>query len=89
MQNAANDIEAVIKTLCTGSAREQDEALHKYFLPDAAFVHPLCWVPRFNNIAIPFFGTISSLWLVQCIYRWYRVLFPNLEITINSTGPLQ
>ncbi|KAJ6790438.1 hypothetical protein PWT90_03016 [Aphanocladium album] len=86
MDSPANDIEKIIKTLCQGSASEQDEALHTYFLPDAGFVHPLCWVPRFSNIAVPFFGSINSLWIVQCIYRWYITFAPNLDIEILSTA---
>ena len=69
-----------------GSAHEQDEALNKYFLPDAEFIHPLCWVPRFRNVAVPFFGSIDSLWLVQCIYRWYITFAPKLDIVVDSTG---
>lgn len=69
-----------------GSAHEQDEALNKYFLPDAEFIHPLCWVPRFRNAAVPFFGSIDSLWLVQCIYRWYITFAPKLDIVVDSTG---
>ncbi|TQV92455.1 hypothetical protein V2A60_007145 [Cordyceps javanica] len=86
MDSPANDIEGVIKTLCMGSAHEQDAALNKYFLPDAEFIHPLCWVPRFRNIAIPFFGSIESLWLVQCIYRWYITFAPRLDIVVDSTA---
>ncbi|KAJ3496212.1 hypothetical protein NLG97_g2823 [Lecanicillium saksenae] len=86
MDSPANDIEGVIKTLCEGSAREQDEALQKYFLPDAGFIHPICWVPRFSNIAVPFFGSISSLWIVQCIYRWYITFAPRLHIEVLSTA---
>ncbi|EGX89851.1 hypothetical protein CCM_08104 [Cordyceps militaris CM01] len=86
MDSPASDIEGVIKTLCMGSAHEQDAALNKYFLPDAEFIHPLCWVPRFRNIAIPFFGSIESLWLVQCIYRWYITFAPRLDIVVDSTA---
>ncbi|KAJ4159415.1 uncharacterized protein LMH87_008317 [Akanthomyces muscarius] len=86
MDSPANDIEGVIKTLCMGSAHEQDEALNKYFLPDAEFIHPLCWVPRFRNVAVPFFGSIDSLWLVQCIYRWYITFAPKLDIVVDSTA---
>ncbi|KAM3505627.1 hypothetical protein MY10362_002839 [Beauveria mimosiformis] len=86
MDNPASDIEGIIKTLCMGSAHEQDAALNKYFLPDAEFIHPLCWVPRFRNVGIPFFGSIDSLWLVQCIYRWYITFAPRLEIVVDSAA---
>ncbi|KAJ2971158.1 hypothetical protein NQ176_g7834 [Zarea fungicola] len=86
MDSPEDDIEGVIKTLCQGSAREQDEALNKYFLPDASFIHPLCHVPRFRGVALPFFGSVDSLWLVQCIYRWYITFAPSLDIVVDSTA---
>ncbi|KAK3186674.1 hypothetical protein K4F52_004420 [Lecanicillium sp. MT-2017a] len=86
MDDPANQIEGVIKTLTTGNAQEQEDALDKYFLPDAAFIHPYCYVPRFSKVAIPFIGTINSLWVLLGIYRWYRTMSPRIDISIDSTA---
>ncbi|KZZ91768.1 hypothetical protein AAL_06522 [Moelleriella libera RCEF 2490] len=84
MEHPVREIPAVITTLTTGSPQQQLDTLNQYFLPDAAFSHPLCHVPSFPAKTIPFLPNTSSLWVLLCIYRWYRILSPDIDITVHS-----
>lgn len=80
------EIKTVIRDLVQGSPEKQQNALYSNFTEDASFTHPFCHVPSFGNIQIPFLFTINSRWLVLMIYRWYRILSPNIEMEIESSG---
>lgn len=80
------EIRTVIRDLVQGSPKEQYDALFNHFTEDAAFTHPFCHVPSFGNVDIPFLFTINSRWLVLMIYRWYRILSPNIAMNIESAG---
>lgn len=82
------EIAGVITTLTTGSPQEQQDALNAHFLPNASFSHPFCRVPSFSKGAVPLARGVDSRWVLLCIYRWYRTLSPNIDITINSAGML-
>lgn len=77
------DIEGVIKKLTTGTPQVQQDTLRKHFVADAAFIHPFCYVPRFTKAPVLGF---SSLWVLLCIYRWYRILSPKIDISIDSVA---
>ncbi|KAI3532797.1 hypothetical protein CABS03_09167 [Colletotrichum abscissum] len=79
------EIKTVIRDLVQGSPEKQQNALYSNFTEDASFTHPFCHVPSFGNIQIPFLFTINSRWLVLMIYRWYRILSPNIEMEIESS----
>lgn len=80
---AGREIESVIKKLTTGTPQVQQNTLRRHFVADAAFIHPFCYVPRFTRAPVLGF---SSLWVLLCIYRWYRILSPKIDITIDSTA---
>ncbi|KAI1275347.1 hypothetical protein F5Y07DRAFT_182135 [Xylaria sp. FL0933] len=91
MENPEKEISGVIRLLTQGTRKEQEEALHRYFLPDAYFVHPFCRVPSFGSreVQVPFTNirwTINSRLLVQLIYQWYKILSPKILIKIDSTS---
>lgn len=80
-------IRPIIHALTQGSREDRQEALEKYFLPNAYFVHPFCRVPSFDNYDVPFTNsTVSSRWFISLIYEWYRILSPDIKISIDSTG---
>ncbi|KAI1489676.1 hypothetical protein F5X96DRAFT_601694 [Biscogniauxia mediterranea] len=80
-------ISGVITALTQGTEEDQQKALDDYFLPSAYFIHPFCRVPSFDNIKLPFTShTINSRWLVQLIYQWYRILSPEVKLSIDSTS---
>lgn len=84
MENPAQDIKAVLRTLTQGSPDAQHDAIYRYYAPGAAFEHPFCWVPSFNDLNVPGVGKIDSRVLVAAIYRWYKVLSPKIELEVES-----
>ncbi|KAG5986518.1 hypothetical protein E4U54_005383, partial [Claviceps lovelessii] len=53
--------------------------------PNASFSHPFCYIPPFQKGRLaPLAPNVDSRWLLLCIYRWYRTLSPNIDITIDS-----
>ncbi|GKT48664.1 LOW QUALITY PROTEIN: uncharacterized protein ColSpa_08845 [Colletotrichum spaethianum] len=85
MDHPVKEIKTVIRDLVQGSPEKQKNALYSNFTEDAAFTHPFCHVPSFGNVQIPFLSTINSRWLILMVYRWYRILSPNIEMEIEST----
>ncbi|TID00066.1 hypothetical protein CH35J_005454 [Colletotrichum higginsianum] len=84
MDHPVKEIRTVIRDLVQGSPEKQQNALYSNFAEDAAFTHPFCHVPSFGNVQIPFLFPINSRWLILMIYRWYRILSPNIEMEIES-----
>merc|ERR1711964_217737 len=62
---------------------DQKDALDAYFLPDAAFIHPLCRVPSFSHFNLPLVGEINSRWAIWMIYRWYKILSPRIVLDVE------
>lgn len=85
MEDPVKDIDAVLSALCQGSPDEQQAAVKAYFLPDAAFAHPFCRVPRVASLALPLWEhVLCSRDAIGAIYRWYRFLSPRIEFQIES-----
>jgi hypothetical protein len=79
-------ISHVIHLLTEGSPADQRDALEAYFLPDATFIHPLCRVPSFSHVSLPFIGEINSRWVIWMIYRWYKILSPRILLDVECGG---
>jgi hypothetical protein len=73
MDDPVNQIHKVILDLTTASPILQKATINKYFARDAAFVHP-------------FVKTGASRWEVIQLYRWYKVLSPEIHVKIHSVG---
>ncbi|KAK8090804.1 Flavin-binding monooxygenase-like protein [Apiospora phragmitis] len=84
MDHPVREIDGIVTTLCEGSADDQKAILDDYFTPDAYFIHPLCRVPSFSGVDLPFLGRIDSRTFVGFIYQWYRILSPKIEIHVDS-----
>ncbi|KAK0643600.1 hypothetical protein B0T16DRAFT_186115 [Cercophora newfieldiana] len=85
MEHPVRDIRGVIRSLTQGTPEEQQDAINRYYLPSASFVHPFCRVPSFENKRLPLLGSIDSRMLVLAIYKWYKILSPKIDIHIEST----
>jgi len=86
MDHPVKDIRAVIKTLCQGTPEEQKEAVNRYFLPSASFVHPFCRIPSFDKVRVPILNNeLNSRMLILAVYKWYKILSPKIDIEIEST----
>lgn len=77
MDNPVKEISLAIN-LCAGasSADRQVSAFHKYFTPDASFLHPLCYVP-----ARP-----DSRKRVIGIYLFYRAMVPETHFNVKHVA---
>ncbi|KAK3294801.1 uncharacterized protein B0H64DRAFT_401613 [Chaetomium fimeti] len=84
MENPAQDIKHVLRTLTQGSPDAQHDVIYRYFAPGAVFEHPFCWVPSFKNVNVPRVGKIDSRVLIAAIYRWYKILSPKIEFELES-----
>ncbi|CCC06863.1 unnamed protein product [Sordaria macrospora k-hell] len=84
MEHPVKDVRGVIRTLCQGSPKEQEDTLNRYFTPSASFVHPFCRVPHFDKIYIPGYGFLNSREFIQYIYKWYKILSPKIDIEVES-----
>jgi len=70
------DITGVIRLLTQTPPSIQREAIETYFTPNASFTHPFCRTGSFEN----------SRFLVRAIYRWYKIMSPKIDMTVNSVG---
>ncbi|KAK0627201.1 hypothetical protein B0T14DRAFT_403514, partial [Immersiella caudata] len=79
------DIRGVIRSLAQGTPAEQQETINRYFLPSASFTHPFVRVPSFANKTVPLLGEVNSRMLILAIYKWYKLLSPQITLQIEST----
>jgi len=85
MEHPVKEIPQIIASLTVGSPHEQRLALETYFTPNAAFTHPLCRVPSFNDVSIPLIGEINSRWVLWMVYRWYKILSPKIVLDVHGS----
>ncbi|KAK8178387.1 hypothetical protein BC567DRAFT_263064 [Phyllosticta citribraziliensis] len=76
MDNPEQEISQVIHLLTQSPPSVQGETIDKYFTPNATFTHPFCRTGRFKN----------SRLLIHGIYRWYKIMSPRVDISINSVA---
>lgn len=76
MDDPMQDIADVVHRLTQGTPKQQEEAINEYFTTDASFTHPFCRTGSFEG----------SRWLIHAIFRWYKVLSPKIDLTVNSVG---
>lgn len=70
------EIPQVIHLLTQSPPSTQRKTLETYFTPSASFTHPFCRTGSFEG----------SRWLIWCIYRWYKIMSPKIEISVDSVG---
>lgn len=81
---AEYEIRPVIRSLCQGTAAEQQRTLERFFTKDASFVHPFCIAPSFGEGHIPVLSQLTSRDVVKSIFQWYRMLSPKINIEIDA-----
>ena len=75
MNNPQQEIEGLITRLCTANRKDQEVAIKQHFTSDASFSHPFCSVTSNRDKII-------------YIYQWYKILSPNIEVSVNAVGML-
>ncbi|KAK3390922.1 hypothetical protein B0H63DRAFT_539404 [Podospora didyma] len=90
MEHPIKEVRGVIQSLCQGTPQEQEDAVYRYFLPSASFVHPFCRVPSFEKLRVPGYGELDSRAIILSILKWCKPQtssrnLPNIEIEVEST----
>ncbi|KAF2639954.1 hypothetical protein P280DRAFT_469696 [Massarina eburnea CBS 473.64] len=76
MEDPAKEISGVIHLLTQSPPSIQRETINTYFTVDAEFTHPFCRTGRWEH----------SRFLIHAIYRWYKIMSPKIELSINSVA---
>ncbi|TID22213.1 hypothetical protein E2P81_ATG11319 [Venturia nashicola] len=81
MEDPVKDIPDVIHSLTQTPPSVQHFTIKKYFTSTASFTHPFCRTGSFyiNDL-------INSKNAIWGIYRWYKILSPQIEIQVNSVA---
>ncbi|KAF2807896.1 uncharacterized protein BDZ99DRAFT_68391 [Mytilinidion resinicola] len=75
MENPVDEISGVIHSLTQDPTPQQMGTIENYFTPNATFTHPFCRTL-----------TSNSKTQIIYIYRWYKIMSPNIDITIKSVA---
>ena len=76
MEDPPAEIASIIHLLTQSPPSVQRQTIETYFTPTASFTHPLCRTGSFEG----------SRWLIWCIYRWYKIMSPHIELKVESIG---
>lgn len=88
MEHPVHEIASVIHTLTQSPASQQTACVETYFTPTASFTHPFCRTGSFGPEYLPHINgdSLSSRWFLLQIYRWYKILSPHIELTVESVA---
>jgi hypothetical protein len=75
------EISSVIHSLTQTPPSTQHATVEKYFTRNASFTHPFCRTGSFELS-----DAVNSRFLVQSIYRWYKIMSPRIDLHVNSVG---
>lgn len=76
MDDPVAEIPYVIALLTETPPSLQLSTVNKYFTPNASFTHPFC---RTGSSA-------NSRYLVERIYRWYKIMSPRISAKVHSVS---
>lgn len=76
MEDPVRDAPGVVHKLTQGSPKLQQETIDTYFTQNATFIHPFCRTVSFDGSRV----------LLQFIYRWYKIMSPQIDLKVNSVG---
>jgi hypothetical protein len=74
MDDPVAEIPYVIALLTETPPSLQQSTISKYFTPTATFTHPFCRTG----------SSPHSRYLVERIYRWYKIMSPRISATVHS-----
>ncbi|KAA8898777.1 hypothetical protein FN846DRAFT_961907 [Sphaerosporella brunnea] len=79
MEDPVAEIPEIVHALTTSPPCVQREAIETYFLPSAAFDHPLVLID-------PFTSPLPSRSIILSVYRCYKILSPEIEVQVLSVA---
>lgn len=74
MDDPPNEITHIIHLLTQSPPTVQRNTIEQYYTPTASFTHPFCRTGSFKG----------SRWLIWCVFRWYKILSPRIELAVES-----
>lgn len=88
MEDPVHEISNVIHTLTQSPPSQQTACVETYFTPTASFTHPFCRTGSFGPEYLPHIGgaSLSSRWFILQIYKWYKILSPHIDLTVESVA---
>ncbi|KAL8728748.1 MAG: hypothetical protein Q9181_005233 [Wetmoreana brouardii] len=76
MEDPVSEIPRIIRLLTQSQPSTQRATIETYFTPSASFTHPFCRTGSFEG----------SRWLIWCIYRWYKIMSPRVDLDIGGVA---
>ncbi|PNS16845.1 NADH-ubiquinone oxidoreductase subunit, mitochondrial [Sphaceloma murrayae] len=76
MDDPVSEIAPLIYALTTTPPSLQLATIERFFTPTATFIHPFCRTPI----------SPSSRWQIARIYRWYKIMSPQISIKVHSVA---
>src|SRR5947207_5798326 len=77
----ATEIPSVVRSLVQSPPSKQHRIIETYFRPNASFTFPLCRTGSWELSR-----TVNSRLLIVALYRWYKIMSPHIDLSINSVG---
>ncbi|KAH9864579.1 hypothetical protein J1614_010514 [Plenodomus biglobosus] len=74
MDDPVAEIPHVIHLLTQSPPSIQRATINKYFTPNASFTHPFVRTGSWSHSRV----------LIHCVYRWYKIMSPRIEISVQS-----
>lgn len=81
MDSPTTEISQVVHQLTQTSPSTQRSTILTYFTPNASFTHPFCRTGSWF-----YSPTVNSRLLILYVYRWYKILSPRIDISVNSVA---
>jgi len=81
MDDPVKEIPGVIQALTQTPPSVQRDTITRYFTPNASFTHPFCRTGSFY-----FSDKLNSRSLIQSIYRWYKIMSPRIDLSVDSVA---
>lgn len=78
----------MIHSLTQSPPSQQAVCIETYFTPTASLTHPFCRTGSFGPEYLPHIGgaSLSSRWFILQIYKWYKILSPHIDLTVESVA---
>lgn len=74
LEATVRDIRVIVDLLNKAPPSVQRDVIESYFTSSASMTSPLCRIGSFNG----------SRWFLIQLYRWYKIVNPQVHVNINS-----
>jgi hypothetical protein len=74
LRATVQDIRVIVELLNKAPPSVQRDVIESYFSSTASLISPLCRTGSF----------VGSRWFLIQLYRWYKIVSPRADVTVNS-----